>query len=168
MQIGLRYFTVIAIAMTIQTTWVAEFTPFGVTGDLMLLFTIAMAMVAGPMRGATAGFIAGLAMDLFLLSPFGLTALAYLTVGYVVGLVLQGVIRSAFWIPLAAAFVASVGGIGFYVILGQLLGQQFRLPNLLTVMLITAIMNTALIFPTISVARWINKAIPDRMMAKQF
>jgi cell shape-determining protein MreD len=105
-------------------------------------------------------------MDLFVLTPFGLTALAYLMVGYAVGLMVQGVIRNAFWIPLVSTFVATVGGLGFYVILGQLLGQQFRVPNLLLVLLGVAIMNTALIYPTLSVARWINKAIPERMMAR--
>lgn len=165
MQYSLRLILVLVLFLTVQTTWLAEIAPFGVPGDLMLLLAIAMGMVAGPIRGATAGFVAGLALDLFVLTPLGLTAFTYMVVGYVVGTVLQGVLRNAVWIPPVAAFLASIAGVSLYVVVGRLLGQQFRLPNLPTVMLVTATMNTVLIMPTLYLARWIEQAAPDRMMA---
>ena len=155
---------VLVILLTLQTTWMADLHPFGTPGDLMLLLTIASAMASGPVRGATVGFVAGLAMDLVLLTPFGLSSLAYLAVGYAVGTIHDGVLRSAPWIPVAVALVASALGIGFYVILGQLVGQQFRIPDLVEVIVVTSVMNALLIFPLLWVTRWIEKAAPDRMM----
>lgn len=160
-----RLLLVLALVLTVQTTWLADLRPFGETGDLLLLLAIAGGMAGGPVRGAIVGFAAGIAMDLVLLSPFGLSPLTYLAVGYVVGTVHDGVLRSAPWIPLVVTFVASVLGIVFFVILGQLVGQQFRVPNLPRIVLVTSVMNTLLAFPALFVARWIEKAAPDRMLS---
>lgn len=160
-----RLTLVLVLALTVQTTWLAELRPFGEPGDLLLLLAIAAGMAGGPVRGAVVGFVAGTAMDLVLLTPFGLSALAYLAVGYAVGTVHDGVLRSAPWIPVLVTFVASAVGVVFYVILGQLVGQQFRVPNLERIVLVTATLNTLLAFPALWVARWIEKAAPDRLMS---
>lgn len=161
---GVRLGLVLLPVLAVQTTWMADLRPFGVPGDLLLLLSIAGGMVGGPMRGAVVGFIAGLSMDLVLLTPFGLSSLTYLAVGYAVGTVHDGVLRSAPWIPVVAAFVASAAGIGFYVIMGQLVGQHFRLPELPRIVLVTSVLNAVLVFPAMYVTRWIEKAAPDRMM----
>lgn len=166
MQRILRLGLVVVLVLTVQTTWMADLRPFGTPGDLLLLLTIAAGMSNGPVRGATVGFIAGIAMDLVLQTPFGLTALAYLGVGYAVGTIHDGVLRSAPWIPVVVALVASALGIGFYVVLGQLVGQQFRLPDLPRVVVVTSIMNAVLIHPAVVVTRWVESAAPDRMMAQ--
>ena len=161
---AVRLGLVLLPVLTVQTTWMAELRPFGVPGDLLLLLAIAAGMVGGPMRGAMVGFIAGLAMDLVLLTPFGLSSLTYLAVGYAVGTIHDGVLRSAPWIPVVAAFVASAVGVVFFVVLGQLVGQQFRLPELPQIVVVTAVINALLVFPAVFVTRWIERAAPDRMM----
>lgn len=159
-----RLSLVVVVLLTVQTTWLADLRPFGETGDLMLLLAIAAGMAAGPQRGAAVGFIAGIAMDLVLLTPFGLSSLTYLAVGYVVGTVHDGVLRSAPWIPVLVTFLGSVVGVVFFVVLGQLVGQQFRVPNLPRIVLVTAVLNTLLAFPAVFVARWVERAAPDRML----
>ena len=159
-----RLSLVVVVLLTVQTTWLADLRPFGETGDLLLLLAIAAGMAGGPQRGAAVGFIAGMAMDLILLTPFGLSSLTYLAVGYVVGMVHDGVLRSAPWIPVLVTFLASVVGVVFFVVLGQLVGQQFRVPNLPRMVLVTAGLNTVLAFPALFVARWIEKAGADRML----
>lgn len=161
---AVRLGLVLLPVLTIQTTWMAELRPFGVPGDLLLLLAIAAGMVGGPMRGAIVGFVAGLAMDLVLLTPFGLSSLTYLAVGYAVGTIHDGVLRSAPWIPVVAAFVASAVGVVFFVVLGQLVGQHYRLPELPQIVVVTAVINALLVFPAVFVTRWIEKAAPDRMM----
>ena len=160
-----RLSLVLVVVLTVQTTWLAELRPFGETGDLLLLLAIGAGMAGGPMRGAVVGFIAGIAMDLVLLTPFGLSALTYLAVGYVVGLVHDGVLRSAPWIPVVVTFVASAVGVVFFVILGQLVGQHFRVPNLPRIVAVTSVMNAVLAHPALSVSRWIERAAPDRMLS---
>lgn len=161
---AVRLGLVLLPVLTVQTTWMAELRPFGVPGDLLLLLAIAAGMVGGPMRGAMVGFIAGLAMDLVLLTPFGLSSLTYLAVGYAVGTIHDGVLRSAPWIPVVAAFLASAVGVVFFVVLGQLVGQHYRLPELPQIVVVTAVINALLVFPAVFVTRWIEKAAPDRMM----
>ena len=159
-----RLSLVVVVLLTVQTTWLADLRPFGETGDLLLLLAIAAGMAGGPQRGAAVGFIAGMAMDLILLTPFGLSSLTYLAVGYVVGTVHDGVLRSAPWIPVLVTFLASVVGVVFFVVLGQLVGQQFRVPNLPRIVLVTAGLNTVLAVPALFGARWIEKAGSDRML----
>lgn len=159
-----RLTLVLVVVLTVQTTWLADLRPFGVTGDVLLLLAIAAGLVSGPERGAVVGFIAGMAMDLVLLTPLGLSALAYLAVGYFVGAAHAGVLRSAPWIPVVVAFAATVVGIVFYVILGQLVGQHFRVPYLPRVVLVTATMNAVLVFPLMWVMGWVERAAPDRML----
>ncbi len=161
---AVRFALVLVLVLVVQTTWLADLRPFSVPGDLLLLVAIAGGMAAGPVRGATVGFVAGLALDFVLLSPFGLTALAYLAVGYVVGSVHDGVLRSAPWIPVVVTLVASMTAIVFYVVLGQLMGQQFRGPDLPRIVLVTSVMNALLAIPALHVMRWVEEAAPDRMM----
>lgn len=163
-----RLSLVVVLLLTIQTTWMADWRPFGVPGDLMLALAVAGGMAASPVRGATIGFIAGLALDFVLITPFGLTALCYLAVGYVVGTVHDGVIRAAPWIPVVVGFVGAAAGIVLYVIVGQLMGQQFRLPDLPRIVVVTAGMSAVLAHPLLFAMRWVEKAAPDRMMARSF
>lgn len=159
-----RLSLVLVVLVTVQTTWLADLRPVGETGDLLLLLAIAAGMAGGPQRGAVVGFVAGVAMDLVLLTPFGLSSLTYLAVGYVVGTVHDGVLRSAPWIPLVVTFAASALGIAFYVMLGQLVGQQFRVPNLPRILLVTSVLNSLLAFPALFLARWVEKGASDRML----
>jgi len=66
----------------------------GVAPDLVLVATVVVAYRTGPDRGALFGFASGLALDLFLRTPLGLSALAGSVAGYVVGLVAGALVRS--------------------------------------------------------------------------
>lgn len=157
MQRVLRFVTVLLVALVVQTTWMAEWRPFGTPGDLLLLLTIGGGMAAGAERGAVIGFVAGMAFDSVLLTPFGLSALTYLVVGYAVGSMHEGVLRSAPWIPVVATAVATVVGMIFYVMLGQLVGEQFRHPDLPKFIAVTAVANALLAFPILWVMRWVER-----------
>lgn len=161
---ALRLGLVLVVLLTAQTTWMADWAPFGSPPDLLLLLAIAGGMSGGPQRGAVVGFVAGIGLDLMVLTPFGLSALAYLGVGFVVGFVHDSIIRSAPWIPVVVTVLASVAGVGLYVILGQLLGQQFRLPELARVMAVTSLLNGVLALPTLWVTRWVERAAPDTLL----
>lgn len=161
-----RLALVLVLTLTVQTTWASELRPFGVTGDLLLLVTIATGMSGGPFRGAAVGFIAGMMMDLVLLTPFGLSALAYLTAGYVAGAVNAGVLRSAPWIPVTVSAVCTILGLGLFVVLGQLLGQQIRDADVVRVIGITALMNAAAVIPAMAVTSWVERAGPREVGAR--
>src|SRR5205807_513217 len=67
--------------------------------DAMLLVAVLAGLVAGPEKGAVTGFVAGLLADLTLQTPFGLSALVLSLVGFGVGMLQTGILRTSWWIP---------------------------------------------------------------------
>ena len=57
-------------------------------------------------------------------TPFGLSALTYAIVAYLVGSLQDSVLRAAWWIPVATATVASIVGVILYGVLGTVLGED--------------------------------------------
>src|SRR5204863_7397010 len=85
----------------------------------MLVVVICIGLVRGPSSGATAGFAGGMLRDLLLDAPTGLSALAYVTVGYVVGAIRPYVQSSNIAVRLVGAFAGRGVGIAFYHMLDR-------------------------------------------------
>jgi rod shape-determining protein MreD len=100
---ALRFGAILLIVLLLQTSLIAKLTIFGVRGDLVLLLPIVAGILGGSDRGAMVGFAAGLSFDLLLQTPFGLSALTYCLVGYGVGLLQGGVLRSTWLFPVVSA-----------------------------------------------------------------
>ena len=146
MRRGIGTSALIVCALLIQTTILPHLALFRVVPDLMLVVVISVGLVRGPSSGALAGFAGGMLRDLLLDAPTGLSALAYLTVGYVVGAVRPYVQSSSIAVPLVGVFAGSVAGTAFYTILALLLGVPAQpLPRLAQVILLTGVYNTLLV-----------------------
>lgn len=115
----------------------------GIGPDLIILVVAAFAIGERPRTAATAGFAVGLARDLLLATPKGLSAFAYAVTAYVVSLI--GVSRSA-W-PLIGTVVGAtfmsqlVYGLG-----AAFLGPQVNASPVPRMVLITTAYN-ALVSP---------------------
>jgi rod shape-determining protein MreD len=97
---------------------------FDVSADVMLLVAIVSGVVAGPERGATMGFVAGLLADFVLQTPFGLSALTYCLVGWAVGSLQTRVLHATWWIPVLTAATATAAGTLLFAALGAVVGQD--------------------------------------------
>jgi rod shape-determining protein MreD len=106
----LRIVAVLVAAVVVHRIVADVVTVGGTSPDTLLVVAAAAGLVGGPRRGAVIGFSAGLAADLFLLTPFGLAALVYCVVGYASGEFSGTVVRSARWIPLVAVSIAATLG----------------------------------------------------------
>ena len=95
----------------------------GVQPDVMLLLAVAGGIVGGPKLGALLGFASGLTLDLFLQTPLGLSALVFCLVGYAVGNVQAGVLRTSWWIPVLTTVAACVAGELAYALVATVVGQ---------------------------------------------
>jgi rod shape-determining protein MreD len=136
----------ILTALLLQTTLLPHVALFRVTPDLMLVVEICIGLVRGPSSGAAAGFAGGMLRDLLLDAPTGLSALAYLTVGYVVGAIRPYVQSSSVAVPFVGVFAGSVVGTAFYTMLALLLGVPAQpLDRLAQVILLTGVYNTLLV-----------------------
>lgn len=109
-------------AVLLQTTVLPQLTLFGAAPDLVLLVTISMGLLEGPIAGAATGVAGGLLEDLLLTAVTGLTALTYLLVGYTVGKIRPYVQSTSVLVPVAGIFVGTVAAQLLYAALSVLLG----------------------------------------------
>jgi rod shape-determining protein MreD len=146
---------VIAVVLAIQTSLVTDVRPFGVAADLMLLLAVCAGLVAGSERGAIAAFVIGLAFDLVLQTPFGLSALVYAVVAFSLGYLRLGIERSGWWARLVVVDLASMAAVFGFALLGSLFGMT-RIVNarLVGVAVVVGLVNAALAPVALPVMRW--------------
>jgi rod shape-determining protein MreD len=122
-----RFGLVVFAALVLQLSVVNRISIGGATADLLVVVAVAAGFVAGPERGAAVGFAAGLAFDLLLSTPLGLSALVYTVVGYVAGLVAANLIRDSRLTAFVLAALAAPAAMGAWVVIGALFGQTHLL-----------------------------------------
>jgi rod shape-determining protein MreD len=146
---------VLLLFLVLHLTVLAHLRVFGATPDAMLLLAVAAGIVGGPRAGALMGFAAGIALDLFLETPMGLSALVFCLVGYAVGNIQGGVLRASWWIPVITTLAASVAGELVYAMVATVVGQPHLVtPHLLVVAAVVGVFN-ALVAPfALRIVRW--------------
>lgn len=149
-----RISLVLAVALTFQLAVAARIEIFGVQGDVMLLVAAMAGLAAGPDRGAVVAFATGIAFDLMLQSPFGLSALVYVVVAYLVGSLQDTVLRAAWWIPSATAAIGSAFGVILYGVFGTMVGQDLVSLSLLGIAAVVALLNALAAPFVLPVVRW--------------
>lgn len=143
-----RVLSVIAILITavlLQSTVFSQLRLLGVRPELLFLVTIVLALLEGPNEGAVVGFAAGLAQDMFLDQPKGITALTLTLVGYGVGMARQYIVSPSPLLPTIVVAVGTALGMAFYEVVSFLLGS-FNLPatEAARIALLTAAYNAVL------------------------
>jgi rod shape-determining protein MreD len=160
--VALRSAIVILTAMVLQASVLAQLRLFGVSIDLLLVVAVAAGLMGGPDRGAIMGFFAGLAMDLLVQTPFGLSAFTYLIIGYVCGMTLRFNLRVLWWFPLVVAALAGSMSVILFALLGEIVGQPLMsLPNLTEIVLVVGVTSAMLVVPATWAVRW--AARPEQM-----
>lgn len=163
-----RLFVVGFVVVLLQVCVLQQLVFLGAHPDIFLLMAVCAGLVAGPQLGALVGFVVGLVADIFMPTPYGLSALCYVLVAFGVGLVrpLQGD-RAPHVFQVATGFVGSVGGTLLYEVLMALLGQP-HLPRaeLVDVVVVVSVANAILAVPAVWALRWIF-ALPGRRLGRQ-
>ena len=141
--------------VVLQETVMLDLRIGGVHPDVMVLLPIVAGIIGGPSRGATIGFGTGLVSDLFLPTPFGLSALVGCLLGFAVGLATVALDRTAWWL----APVAALGGSALYELtygaLGSVLGQpQMLHVALVRIVVVVSVTNAVLAWPAMKVMAW--------------
>jgi rod shape-determining protein MreD len=120
---AIRLALLLVAVVLLQTAVLPHLRIGGVAPEIGLVVTVGVAFTAGPSAGAIFGFAAGLALDLFLSTPLGLSALAWSLTGYAVGVLQGAVLRASWWFPIALTFVAGVVGGLLFCVVGAIVGQ---------------------------------------------
>jgi len=141
---------VIITAVLLQSTVFSQLRLLGVRPELLYLVTILVALQEGPNEGALVGFTAGLAQDMFLDQPKGITALTLTLLGYTVGMARQYIVSPSPLVPTIVVAIATALGVAFYEIVTFLLGQfDASITYAVRVALLTALYN-AILTPILS------------------
>jgi rod shape-determining protein MreD len=151
----LRLAVVLAGVLVLQRTVAAVVSVHDVHPDLVLAYVVGVGVLGGPVEGALAGFVAGLAADLFVETPFGLSALAYTLVGYAVGRVQSSVSESGRVLLPVVTATASAAGMALYAVLGAVVGEPEMLhAELVWIVLVVAAVNGLVARPMVRVLGW--------------
>lgn len=154
---------VILTALIIDLSVLSRVRVAGTMADIMLLLAIAAGITGGPVRGAVVGFVSGMAVDLFLQTPLGLSALVFSLVGYAVGTAQAGILRTSWWIPVLTAFVATVAGEVVFAVAGSVVGDTSLVTGRVMVIAVVAGAMNALLAPlTVRTMGWAFDRAPTR------
>jgi rod shape-determining protein MreD len=141
----------------------------GVRPDLLLGLAVVAALVAGPDRGAVVGFLAGLVADLFVSTPFGLSALVWCLLAYAVGSLQTTILpQGRLSIPVAT-LVATASGEVVYAMLATVVGLRDLLTvHLLAIAVVVGLCNSLLSPLFARLVRWALIANPAAIARRSF
>lgn len=135
-----RLVLVLLVILALQTTLFKDLRPFGVAGQVMLLFVACAGVQFGVSVGAIVGLVAGLMFDLVVATPAGLGSLALGLTGATAGFYLFFFPNLIRWLRLLA--IAVVSAIGeLYMLLAQAMvglgaAVEFRLLKIISVVVV--------------------------------
>jgi len=141
----LALIAVIVTAILLQSTVFSQLRLLGVRPELLYLVTILIALQEGPNEGVIVGFTCGLAQDMLLDQPMGITALTLTLLGYAVGMARQYIVSPSPLVPTIVVAISTALGVAFYEIVTFLLGQfEAGFTYAVKVALLTALYNAVL------------------------
>lgn len=150
-----RVALVIFVVLMVQQTMMVALRVGGVHPDLLWLLPITAALADGPETGGIVGFWAGLAFDLVLPTPFGLSALVGCLLGYAVGALTNAVDPRTTWLKPVAALTGSVAADMLFAVLGAILGQpQMVQIDFVALFLMISISSVVFVLPVSRLMRW--------------
>jgi rod shape-determining protein MreD len=151
----IRVAFVIFVVLMVQSTIMLSLRIGGAHPDLLWLLPITAALLDGPETGAIVGFWAGLAFDLVLPTPFGLSALVGCLLGFATGSLTTAVDPRAAWLKPVAALTGSVAADMLFAVLGAVFGQQQMVQvDFLAVFTVVAVSSVVLVLPVNRLMRW--------------
>ncbi len=100
-------FTVIILA-ALQTTILSGVQIFGATADLLLAFTVMIALTNGAVYGGSYGLLCGIVADTLMYGRFGFNSLVFMYIGVLLGLFKEHFFRNNSVVALLCSFLASL------------------------------------------------------------
>jgi len=151
-----RLSVVTLCAVVFQLTVLDQLKIHGAHPDVMLLVAIGAGLAAGSQQGAVAAFAVGLAADLFVDTPFGMSALTFVLVAFCVGLAPTGPAeRLSPATRFATAVLASAGGTLLFAGIGYILGEpQILRANIVSVVGVVTLGNAVMAIPVLAAVSW--------------
>lgn len=158
----------VLLAVIVELTLLSRLGLPGATPDLVVVTIVALALALGPVPGAAAGFTAGVLLDL---APpgdtvMGVSALVYLGIGFVTGLVVDPRDRT---VPLLIGLVGLSAGAAVLLtaLLDALLGSSRVVWEQVPALALSSVLYAVILAPLVvlGVAWLAHRVTPDSVVA---
>ncbi len=113
---------VVVTGLLLETTILGSRTLGGTQPELVLLVVVALGMEEGAAAGAIAGFFGGLASDLLLSLPAGMSSLVFTVIGYSAGALREHYETTTAWLKIVVAGIMTGAGVLAYGAVAVLFG----------------------------------------------
>ena len=149
-----RFALLVLGTVVIQLAVVTQLTVLDGDADLFPLVTLSLGLLAGPIPGATGGFLLGLGADMALLQTLGVTSLLLIAVGYTSGRYRELRDASHKLVPVIGAFLATLAYAAMFSLVQFLLGVESPVsPLVIREILIGALLNACIAIPVFAAVR---------------
>jgi rod shape-determining protein MreD len=142
--VALRAAPLVLVAAVVQVTTISGTRLLGAEPELLLVTIVCLALVAGSIPGAVAGFAGGLLVDVMTLGTLGTSSILLTLAGYWAGRYGETTGRGRPYAPALAAFaislVATIGGVTLHFLLGQPVSARDALITALPSALLAAVL----------------------------
>jgi rod shape-determining protein MreD len=149
-----RVALLVLVTVVLQLAVVTQIRILDADADLFPLVTLSVGLLAGPIAGATFGFLLGLVADMALLQTLGVTSLLLIAVGYLSGRYREMRDASHKLVPVVGAAVATLAYATTFSLVQFLLGVESPVsPLVIREILIGALLNAAIAMPVFAAVR---------------
>ena len=150
----LRLFVLVLAVVVIQIAVVSQLNAFDANADLLPLVALSIGLLAGPVAGATVGFLLGLVADMALLQTLGVTSLLLIGVGYLAGRYRELRDATHKLVPPIGGLVATLAYAATFSLVQFLLGVESPVsPLVIREIVVGALINAVLAIPVFAAVR---------------
>jgi rod shape-determining protein MreD len=149
-----RIALLVLATVVLQLAVVTQITVLDADADLFPLVALSVGLLAGPIPGATCGFLLGLLADMALLQTLGVTSLLLIGVGYMAGRYREMRDASHKLVPVVGAAIATLAYSISFSLVQFLLGVESPVsPLVIREILVGALVNAAVAMPVFAAVR---------------
>ncbi len=143
-----RLTVLVIVVVVVQIAVITQITVLDASADLMPLVAMSIGLLAGPVAGATVGFMLGLVADMALLQTLGVSSLLLIGVGYIAGRYRELRDTSHTLVPPIGGFLATLGFDAGFSLVQFLLGVDSSVsPLVIREILVSAVINALIAVP---------------------
>lgn len=149
-----RIAVLVIATVVLQLAVVSQLTVLGADADLFPLVTLSIGLLAGPIPGATCGFLLGLVADMALVQTLGVTSLLLIGVGYSAGRYRELRDASHKLVPVIGAAIATLAYATTFSLVQFLLGVESPVsPLVIREIVVGALLNALIAMPVFAAVR---------------
>jgi rod shape-determining protein MreD len=149
-----RIALLVLVTVVLQLAVVTQITVLDADADLFPLVALSVGLLAGPIPGATTGFLLGLVADMALLQTLGVTSLLLIGVGYLAGRYRELRDASHTLVPVIGGALGTLAYAASFSLTQFLLGVESPVsPLVIREIIVGAFLNALLAMPVYAAVR---------------